>query len=480
MVAVAAPLGQESFTKLTASRASSVDYGELKNRLSGILVAKPADNYELVRCDMLWNGRKPDRYPDAIVRAQSVHDVVETVRFARGNGVKLGIRSGGHSWSGSFMRDGGILLDMSAIDGCKIDPEARTAVVGPGLWGSRLNDALEAYGLFFPGGHCESVGLGGYLLQGGFGWNSRDWGPACNSIRSIDVVTADGQLRHADTTRNSDLFWAARGSGPGFFGVVTAFELDVYARPAFFRMSTQTYEIEHVKEILAWAAGLHEVLSPKLELSVIVERGVTSPGVVGVKVVSLAIGYTEEEVRHALDIVTTCPTFEHALANEHNVATTLAEQYTGQDALYPAGGRAIIDQMWTDATGDELWASLEPAIAELPPAPAHLQWIPWGRTKTLKEMAFSMEANLFMTASTGWSSPEDDQTYVEWASNVMRSMEHLATGIKVGDENLAVRPFKFMADDNYKRLEQVRNIHDPHSIFHSYMRLPSDWAEPGM
>ena len=67
--------------------------------------------------------------------------------------------------------------------------------------------------------------VGGYLLQGGYGWNGRVHGPACMSVEAIDVVTADGTLVHADAEQNAELLWAARGAGPGFFGVVTRFHL---------------------------------------------------------------------------------------------------------------------------------------------------------------------------------------------------------------------------------------------------------------
>jgi FAD/FMN-containing dehydrogenase len=77
------------------------------------------------------------------------------------------------------------------------------------------------------------VSLGGFLLQGGFGWNSRLWGPACCSILGMDIVTADGELVHANESENADLFWAARGSGPGFFGVVTRFHLCLQPRPHY-------------------------------------------------------------------------------------------------------------------------------------------------------------------------------------------------------------------------------------------------------
>ena len=104
-----------------------------------------------------------------------------------------------------------------------------TASVGPGCAGNELVATLAEQELFFPAGHCVGVAVGGYLLQGGFGWNGRVHGPACSSVEAIDVVTADGELIRADAGQNADLLWAARGSGPGFFGVVTRFHLRVYA-----------------------------------------------------------------------------------------------------------------------------------------------------------------------------------------------------------------------------------------------------------
>ncbi len=78
---------------------------------------------------------------------------------------------------------------------------------------------LDAVGLFFPAGHCKGgVCIGGYLLQGGYGWNSRVvGGPACESVIGLDVVTADGDKIYIDADNHPDLYWAARGAGPGFF-----------------------------------------------------------------------------------------------------------------------------------------------------------------------------------------------------------------------------------------------------------------------
>lgn len=177
-----------------------------------------SDGYEAARRGTVWHRRVPDRYPEVIVQAVSADDIVSAIRYATVNGHKVSVVSGGHSFAASHLRDGAVLLDVSRIDHASIDADKGRAVVGPGKGGSVLMAELEAQGLFFPGGHCRGVCLGGYLLQGGYGWNSRIYGPACESVIGLDVITADGAQIHCDADNHADLYWAARGAGPGFFG----------------------------------------------------------------------------------------------------------------------------------------------------------------------------------------------------------------------------------------------------------------------
>jgi len=156
------------------------------------------DGYETARRATVWNGLLPDRFPDVIVQAHDTDDVVAAIRYARANGHHVGVRSGGHSWVASHLRDGGLLLDVSRLDHCTVEPDRMTADVGPGKVASVFAAELDGQGLFFPSGHCEGICLGGYLLQGGYGWNSKIVGPACESVLGLEVVTADGETVYCD------------------------------------------------------------------------------------------------------------------------------------------------------------------------------------------------------------------------------------------------------------------------------------------
>src|ERR1700681_2322483 len=119
-----------------------------------------ADGYEKARRATVWNGLVPDRFPDVIVQAHDTDDVVAAIRYARANGHQVGVRSGGHSWAASHLRDGGLLLDVGRLDHCTVDTDRMTAHVGPGQIASAFATELESQGLFFPSGHCEGIRLG--------------------------------------------------------------------------------------------------------------------------------------------------------------------------------------------------------------------------------------------------------------------------------------------------------------------------------
>lgn len=222
--------------------------------------------YEHARRSAVWNEKKPSRFPDVIVTVASDQGVIKAVKFARSNRMKIAVRAGGHSWCGSPVRDGGILIDLSRLREVSIDLISRTATVRPAVTGGEFARALAKHGLAFPVGHCGSVPMSGYILSGGLGWNIGAWGPACFSMQRLDVVTPEGQLVTADDHENTEFFWAARGAGPGFFGVATRFRLRVYPLPRVIKTSTYLYPLTEVEPLSHWAEEIVPSLPPTVEM----------------------------------------------------------------------------------------------------------------------------------------------------------------------------------------------------------------------
>jgi len=200
-------------------------------------VIEPSDaNYESAR--KVYNAAI-DRRPALVVRCADVADVMSCVAFARDNRMPLAIRAGGHSAPGFGTCDDGLVADLSAMKGIRVDPARRIARVEPGCTWGDVDHATHAFGLATPGGVISTTGASGLTLGGGFGYLTRRYGLSCDNLISADVVTADGRLIAASSTEHPDLFWALRGGG-GNFGVVTSMEFrlhpvsTVYAGPVLY------------------------------------------------------------------------------------------------------------------------------------------------------------------------------------------------------------------------------------------------------
>jgi FAD/FMN-containing dehydrogenase len=168
-----------------------------------------------------------DRRPALIVRAVDAGDATRAVRFARGRGLVLSIKGGGHSVAGNAVCDGGLMLDMSRMNNVSVDPARRIAIAEAGVTLGAFDAATAEHGLATTLGVVSLTGLAGLTLGGGIGWLNGKYGLSCDNVLSVDIVTADGQLRTANAEQNQDLFWAVRGGG-GNFGVVVTFTLALH------------------------------------------------------------------------------------------------------------------------------------------------------------------------------------------------------------------------------------------------------------
>lgn len=435
------------------------------------LLRRGDEGYEHARRAAVWNARTPDRYPELIVKAASEDDVVRAIRLARDEGLKVGVRAGGHSWAGNHLRDGGLLLDLADLREATIDADSMTATAQPGCRGNEMLAALVERDLFFPAGHCPGVCLGGYLLQGGFGWNGRVHGPACMSVEAIDVVTAAGELVRADAEHEPDLLWAARGAGPGLFGAVTRFHLRVYPGPRVVANGVYLYPIDALDEVFRWAHEIGPEVPREMELMVVIHRD--AEGEPEIAVTGPVITGSEHEAREALALLETCPVLDRAKTAVPYLPVGFDQLFAGVREAYPDRHRYAADNMWTHAPVEELLPGLHRIAETLPEAPSHMLWMNWGPSPPRPEMAYSVEDDTYVALYGVWTDPAHDRANVAWPGERMREMEHLASGIQLADENLGRRPARFVSDANLARLDELRARYDPDGIFHQWMGRPA-------
>ncbi len=190
----------------------------------GSLISGGDSNFDEVR--QLWN-KMIDKKPGLIAQCTGVHDVIQSVNFARGNNLKVAVRGAGHNVAGNATIDNGLMIDLSNMRTVMVDPKKKTAIVQGGAnWGD-VDRETQAFGLACAGGVVSDTGVGGLTLGGGLSWFRRKAGMSIDNLVGADMVLADGSYVHASESDNQDLFWALKGGG-GNFGIVTSFHFKLY------------------------------------------------------------------------------------------------------------------------------------------------------------------------------------------------------------------------------------------------------------
>ena len=197
---------------------SAADWTALGHDLSGTLVRPGEAAYTVAKRQ--FDPRFDSLHPAGIAYCRNPHDVSTCLAFVRKYGVPVAARSGGHSYAG-WSSSSGLIVDVTRMAGVNVS--GTTATVGAGTHLVDFYNGLSAHGRVVPGGSCPTVGIAGLTLGGGVGVVSRAYGLTSDNLTSLQIVTADGQVRTCSASSNPDLFWACRGGGGGNFGVVTSF-----------------------------------------------------------------------------------------------------------------------------------------------------------------------------------------------------------------------------------------------------------------
>ena len=449
-------------------------FSKLQEKISGDVITKDRTDYAARVNSLTWQLRKTSRQPDAIVQAKSADDVAGTLKFAGRNGMKVGVRTGGHSWVSSAVRDGGVTLDMSRFRDLDIDAETKTAVVGPAIYARELTAVLGRQGLAFPTAHCSTIPMGGYLLGGGQGWNWGTWnGVACNSVLGFDAVTAQGEQVRVDEDNYPDLLWAARGSGPGFPAVVTNYHLKLYDLPPAIHLSSYTWPLQDTLAVSEWLPELGLALADKVELFMFLS-GLPEPvdGVTKVvNVTAVAFADTEDEATHLLSPMAAARSIAQPVSMEEVKPAAFDDLFNLVDLSFPPC-RAAADTFFFDISMREVMEQFVDHFAAAPSPMSNVLCEVKPKPINLYDTAYSMRRRTFLSPYSFWMDEKEDEQNLAWLKRTQEILAPLSAGHFISEADLEASPERSersFSRANWERIQAVRDKYDPDGVFHTYL-----------
>jgi FAD/FMN-containing dehydrogenase len=451
---------------------TSIDPAAIANFRSSLdcaVLLPDHSDYDAAR--RVWNGMI-DRRPAIIVRPSAVDDVVAAVNFARENDLLVAVRGGGHNAAGLSVCDGGIVIDLSSMRGVLVDPDERCArVEGGATWGDFDREA-QAYGLATTGGVISTTGVGGLTLGGGLGWLMRRYGLACDNLRSVEVVTAAGEVVYASEQDNADLFWGLRGGG-GNFGIATSFEFQLHPVSEVLG-GMLIHPVERAPEVLRFVREF-SATAPD-ELTVFAPL-MTAPD--GQRVLALLVCYNGpiEAGEAALR-----PLREYGPPVVDDVKPMPYKDLQGMlDEGFPSGLQVYWSGHFLTSLPDEAIDVLVDRFATVS-SPLNALLLEQfggavgrvGRDATAfdhRDAAF----NLAIVAR--WNDPSEADQHIAWARDVWQATRPFATGAYVnylGIDDSAERVRDAYGAGKYERLSTLKTKYDPTNLFRLNQNIKPD------
>jgi FAD/FMN-containing dehydrogenase len=426
-------------------------------------VLRPGDEgFETAR--HIWNGMI-DRRPRVIVRAAGAADVVAAVNFARDQNLPLAVRSGGHSAAGTSVCDDGVMLDLSLMKGIRVDPSRRTARAEAGLTWAEFDAETQAFSLATTGGVVSSTGIAGLTLGGGIGWLGRAYGLSSDNLLSVDIVTADGQLRTASSDEHADLFWAIRGGG-GNFGVVTSFEYQLHQVGPTVLAGLLIWPRSMASDVLRAYREFTQA-APE-NASAYAGLGTSPDGVPIVLVVGFHHGPTEEGEALFAPLRRLGPPAADMM---QPMAYTTAQKML--DGLNPPGNRIYWKSSILRNIDDEVLETIISAAADMPsPLSALLIEFYGGAINQPATGATAYplrNATYSLNAISSWTDPARDNENIAWARGIWQAVQTFSPGsvyvnfLGVGDQ--AEDRVRAAYGPNYSRLASIKARYDPANVF---------------
>lgn len=428
---------------------------ELGDALNGPIFLAGHPNYDHAR--RVWNGMH-DKRPAMIAHCMSNEDVRYAVTFASERSLLLAVKGGGHSWPGKSTCDGGLLIDLSALNQVTVDAKRRNASAGGGALLSGLDTATLAHGLVTTTGVVSHTGVGGFTLGGGFGRLARTYGLAVDNLVGAEIVTADGQTRIVSAANEPDLFWAIRGGG-GNFGVVTQFVYRLHPFDRNVLSGSIGWSIDRARDVLDVYGDWYQRMPDAVDATP--KMGTQPDGTGVISIMYLYNGKPSEGEKELAPLRNLgSPLYDAIKVQDFTVTQTQS------DAKMAHGIRSYAKSGLVAEVSPEL---LDVLIESYIPDP-RVRLSPHsagGAIRRVDDLATAFphrNAELMIGVIASWTNPEEDREVIAKLKDWYAAISPLTGGYYDNidfDRSAATGNF----GPAYERLSRIKSQYDPNNLF---------------
>lgn len=443
---------------------------DLRSRLRGTLLVPGDQGFDGARS--VWNGMI-DRQPGLIIQCLGVADVVTGVNFAREHGILLSMKGGGHNISGLAVSDGGLMLDMSLRRGVWVDPAARIAHAQSGCILGDVDRETQLHGLAACLGFVSKTGIAGLTLGGGFGYLSRRFGWSSDTVLSMGVVTANGQVVRASEKENPDLFWGLRGGG-GNFGVVTEIEYKLFPVGPEIVGGAVAWRGEDAPAVLELFRTLSAEAPPELTVVAVLRLAPPAPWlpkeVHGKLIAALFVCYSGP-VEEGEKLVAPIKAFGSPVGDVLQKRSYVSQQSI-LDATQPDGRRYYWKSEYLAGHQPEMLSKFIEHGGRIESPHSGVVLFPLdGALNRLPEdhsPVGNRETKSVFNITASWDSPGEDKANIDWARNAWEDLRQFSTGgtyLNFLTEEETGDRLHDAFRKNYDRLVDVKTKWDPKNLF---------------
>jgi len=443
---------------------------QLRRTFRGDIVTPDDPTYDDAR--RLWNAMH-DRRPALLLRPTSADEVATAIRFGREHDLEIAIRSGGHSHTGIGGRDGGLVVDMTAMRGVEVSPTSRTARANGGALLGELDVAAQEHGLVCPIGVIGHTGVAGLTLGGGIGRLQRNFGLTIDNLAALEVVTAEGRLVRATESDEPELFWGLRGAGWNY-GIATAFEFRLQPFGPDLHRGVLTFPAAQVQDVWdvfrAYASEAPDTVAAIFGIALAGEDEGYPDEVVGRPIAYLAwnhSGAAADADRDTAGLRVGPKPLTEAIGSKPYL-----EVQTAHDLAFAWGTRSFIKGHNANDVRREALDELVEVVAEAPGDSSVSITALGGAISRMPEEATAFagrDAAFDLSADSSWTDAKLDEANIDWCRRAMAVLEPDRTLGAYSNGNSDTGDAEMRAiygEEKVARLAALKRSWDPDNVFH--------------